>query len=262
MLLFDDTKKEGYLLIASAFIGIALGTKVMTVLLLLPLIVVLIYFLFSSTPRMSRTRLVVWCVVIALCIGIIPYVIAYVKTGNPVFPYYNAIFKSPYIDTAVSFDQLRYKQGFDYKTLRDVTFSSGKYAEGGVGSFGWVFFVLLPISMVAAVHSKAKHSIVLIFISLSYIALVFSKQSYLRYIFPAVPLLIIVLTQGIESLRSKSKHLHTVTIVTGCFLIGLSVLFLQAQDWFYRDFNLKALWSISEREALQLKVAPIRRAVE
>ena len=262
ILLFVEYKESKYLLVASTLLGFALATKVLTVFLMVPLSVVAIYYVFRDLPSAEWKKLFAWCLVIFLALGAIPYVIAYLKTGNPVFPFYNAIFKSPYFDTVTSFDQPTFKMGFNFLTLRDATFSSGKFVEGQTGSFGWVFFAILPLSFLAALISRAKYAVPLVFVSITFIAMAFHSQSYLRYIFPAIPLLILVMAQGIVSIRVESKYLGATVVVVSWLLVGLNLMFLPAASWWYREMNISPILNATSRADFIENRSPVRSAVE
>jgi len=262
VLLFAERKEGGYLLMAAVLAGVALASKLIAVLFIVPLSLVMLYHLRQARDSVRWIPLLLKCIAILFMLGAIPYVIAWAKTGNPVFPYYNAIFKSPYFETSESFSNPLFRQGFHWLTLRDMTFDSGNFIEGQAGSFGWVFFVLLPVTFLAALLSKVRHAFALVLVSFLYIALTFHSQSYLRYIYPAVPLLILVMMQGMQQLAANQAVLGRTVILAGWLLAGLNVAFLPAASWYYRKLDYRAMLSSSEKDDFLLRSNPIRRAID
>lgn len=260
--LFAESRNPGYLLLAAALSGVALGTKLGAAMLLVPLLLVIIFYLAQCRSTVRVVPLVFKGLGIVLLLGAVPYVIAYVKTGNPVFPFFNAFFQSPYYDSVTSFDNPLFKQGFHWLTLRDMTFDSGKFLEGEPGAFGWVFFVLLPLTVLAALLSGTRFAAALVFVSLMFIGLVFQSQSYLRYIYPAVPLLILVMMQGIRDLGERSAHFGRAILLTGGALIVLNVAALPAASWYHRSIDFRLLYSNAARDDFLLQQVPIRKAIE
>lgn len=247
---------------AAVLAGVALASKLITALFVAPLALVMLYHLRQARASVRWLPLLLKCMAILLMLGSIPYLIALLKTGNPVFPFYNAIFKSPFFETAKSFDNPLFRQGVHWLTLRDMTFDSGRFLEGQPGSFGWVFFVLLPVTMLAALLSKARHAFALTIVSILFIALTFHSQSYLRYIYPVVPLLILVMMQGIQHMGARQAMLGHTVMLTGWLLVGLNVVFLPAASWYYRNLDFHAMFSASEKNNFLLVRNPIRRAID
>lgn len=259
--LYVSEKNKNYLFVSSALLGFALSTKVVTLFLVFPLVCLALFYIYRR-EKIVFIKDISICLIIFIVLGSIPYAIAFIKTGNPVYPFFNAIFKSPFYDTVTSFSQPTFKQGFDFMTLRDITFASGKYIEGEVGSFGWVFFCILPFTFMTALISRVKYALPLTFVSIAFIALVFQSQSYLRYIYPIIPILIVVMVQGIDAIRDMSISFYRVVIFTSVVLISLSFLSLPAANGYYRDFKLTPLFSPSSRAGFIYQKAPVRQAVK
>src|SRR5207302_4271389 len=84
----------------------------------------------------------------ALVLGLIacfPYGYAWVKTGNPLFPFYNDFFKSPFFPAA-SLADLRWMGHMDSTFLYDITFASGRFLEADAGALGLSVIVLVPLA--------------------------------------------------------------------------------------------------------------------
>ncbi|QDC96508.1 hypothetical protein FIT77_04235 [Candidatus Methylopumilus universalis] len=227
---------KNYLLLSSAFLAFGLGTKLLTISFILPLILCFIFFR-PSTFKLKLKNISLYAIII-LALGGVPYLIAYLKTGNPVFPFYNGIFKSPYWNTLESFDNPIWKSGFNFSTLQNLTFHSEKFIEGQVGSFGWIFYVSLPITIYSIICQKERYSLFILSTVIIFISIVFYSQSYLRYIYPSIPLLILITIISLSQIDKISEKFSCLINRTLWILIALNILFLPAANAWYKDYSL------------------------
>lgn len=97
ILLFEENilKEKIKLYTVSILVGISIGMKVTNIIFLIPLALV---FLLKNIKNLKELKIYDYILVILFLI--LPWVIYgidnYIQTGNPVFPYYNNIFKSEY----------------------------------------------------------------------------------------------------------------------------------------------------------------------
>ena len=94
-------------------------------------------------PRDRRTLTITAAAAIA---ALLPYAYAWRITGNPVFPYFNGIFKSP-LFPVTNFESSLYPGGISVRDFFDLTFASGHYLEGGDGALGFAVPLLLPAGL-------------------------------------------------------------------------------------------------------------------
>ena len=87
--------------------------------------------------RCARSRLRCFYFLLLACF---PYVKAYMLSGNPVYPFGNDYFKSPYIDEDLR--DHRYEEKLKWRTPMQVTFETNRYYEGQDGSFGFQYILL------------------------------------------------------------------------------------------------------------------------
>ena len=76
-----------------------------------------------------------------------PYVIAWAKTGSPLFPFLNERFHSGLLEPKADILDPRFHQPLTWKTPYDLTFHSHRYWEGQDGSFGFQYLVLAPLAL-------------------------------------------------------------------------------------------------------------------
>lgn len=84
---------------------------------------------------------------------ILPFIVSLIniwyKIGNPLFPMYNAVFKSPYYPLQNFEDPFTNKLSFSLRSLLDIVFHSVKNVEMNSGALGvyLLFVFLLPVSL-------------------------------------------------------------------------------------------------------------------
>ena len=136
-----------------------------------------------STREYKRLLLLL---LVATAVAGSSYFYATLITGNPLFPLFNGVFKSPYMP-ALNFSDPRWRAGIDVRTLWDVTFSTPRYMESYVGAAGLSLLALVGTWGVS-IFAGGWRAALTLFAFISGL-LIFSQVQYLRYIFPAIALL-------------------------------------------------------------------------
>src|SRR5262249_25040769 len=110
---------------AGLLLGSALSTKVGTTAYLLPAICVGLWFSWKEQRRWLPVTL---GVALFAVFAAPPYLNAWLRTGNPLFPFMNNIFKSPHFETSpTAVQDVRFRKVFTWKTPFDLTFHSHEY---------------------------------------------------------------------------------------------------------------------------------------
>jgi hypothetical protein len=121
------------------------------------------------------------------------YAIAWIITGNPVFPLYNAVFLSPFYDP-INFSDSRWIHGFGLKSYVRVFFYTSEFFESGNYTAGWQYLIMLPLAMISLLRSGVPTKLRIILIPVLGFGLVmFSATQYWRYMFPVMPLAVLLL---------------------------------------------------------------------
>lgn len=129
---------RGELLWAGVLFGAALSSKVGALAFVAPAIVA------GLNHVRKQWRLAGAAALLFIVFGAPPYLNAWRQTGNPIYPFLNNVFKSPYFDTGpASAQDIRFRKPFTWKTPYEVTFRSTEYFEGRNGSLGFQYFLLL-----------------------------------------------------------------------------------------------------------------------
>ena len=252
---FDTTSL--YLAVA---IGFSLAIKAVT-LIILPIFGLAILFRVRTIYRALAWSTIVKSLIVLLAIGIIPYARAFIVTGNPVFPFYNSIFESPFYPI-VNFDNPLFKSGLSWRLIYDITFNSSSYLEARNGVVGVQWLAIAPASFVFLVMQKNKIGLLFLFFGLGMMCLVFQFQSYLRYIYPSFAILCATSVLIFSEHKKIGKHLSNVLkiVLFGCLVVNASILYQHV--YFYKVTPLVKIINPSERDKFHKNFIPIRVAVD
>src|SRR6185369_2828460 len=99
-----------------------------------------------------RTLVLAGCLLLA--ISAVPYLNVWWMTGNPIYPFRNQVFRSPYVDTERPLQDERFRKALNWKTPYELTFHSHSYFEGQDGSLGFQYFLFL-IPVVVLINRRA-----------------------------------------------------------------------------------------------------------
>jgi hypothetical protein len=261
--LINSKNKINYQFIVAAFLlGFALATKAVTFLMLPAIFVLLVLNWRSAWMDRKVLRLIFFSIVVFCIFGGIPYIVSWKMTGNPVFPFFNNIFHSSFFPTE-QFKDMRWQNGFRLDILYDMTFHSDRYQEARVGApgFQWILIFLPSIFLLA--RAKSYKSLLLIFIGIFSIFLIFKYiGSYLRYIFPALALMIPAMVIGYQKGFLSTNRLGRFIFLTSISaVLLLNLIFLNAASW-YGDFQLYPIYNKKIRDEYINNHLPVRAAVE
>lgn len=135
----------------------------------------------------------------ALATVLTPYVTALTLTGNPVFPLFNAIFKSPYYD-AVSFSNARFAGMFDMGLFSGLFLEGQRHLETALPTVGGLaLYMLLPSTIVLLAWRGDVARRYALLIALGYALVLLSSQQYLRYLFPVMGITVFAASMVFDS---------------------------------------------------------------
>lgn len=256
----EKTESKSNLLLAGLLLGFAAAAKAVT-LTILPVLALVVLWHFKSCLKMIKPSTWLATGIVFSLVSSIPYITAWQLTGNPVFPFYNGIFKSPYYPPA-NFDSASiFGKGLTWDLLYRATFNSGKYLEAGVGAPGFQWLLLfVPASFIIMV-TKQRRGLVLLLVGILIVAAVFQSVSYLRYVFPAWAILAAIIGLALGDESHKIGPVKVALVGSAIGAIVLNLLFLGAGA-FHRDFPLRSILDVTHREGYLHNRLPIRNAVE
>jgi hypothetical protein len=117
------------------------------------------------------------------------YVYAAWIARNPFLPLFNAWFRSPYYDPA-NFDDARWHGGINAALPWNLTFHTERYLEAFAGGGGFVLVALAGAWLLAFTQRRTR---ALAIVATTLLVLPLIPLQYLRYLFPALVLLVPVL---------------------------------------------------------------------
>ena len=230
--------------ITGAMLGLLAGLKVSNVVyVLLPLA----WWAWCAVRKREPRQLLI-LVAMAAAVGGSSYAYAMWVTGNPVFPFYNAIFKSPFMPP-INFHDARWDSGVDWRAAWDLTFNTSRFGESYPGAAGIALLVTLSGLVVEIARPRGGRWIALWMLVAG--ALMFWQIQYLRYVFPAIAVLTTVGLVGLS--RYTDTRVFAALVVT---VVAINAALIPATSWIVRDNP----WGRLAREGVSAK-AEIQRAV-
>jgi hypothetical protein len=200
--------------VAAVFFGFAFVAKIYSVLFFAALLIS--YFIFEKRQILNGVRRSeVLYSGIALAVTLLPWhILVWYWTDNPVFPFFNTFFDSPYIspalmDTFQDWYKLHFQFPYGFWDLFlwpwSLTFESISYVETPAGSVGFLIPVLFPIALLGLILPQTgtkKDGFFLFAASAIYICftILLIKAPYLRFWLPGLALLLIFFGFSIQRL--------------------------------------------------------------
>ncbi len=240
----------------SLLFGAALAAKAWS-LVVLPPIVVAVVGAYPGILHVRNFRSLSLAVGMMVPVGAIPYGTAWLITGNPVFPFYNAIFRSDLFPPE-NFSDGRWRSGLSWRTIYDLTFDSARYLEARDGAAGFVWLAVLPAACLLLVLSRNKRGGVICGLGVGTFVAVFSLASYLRYVFPSQAFLMAAVGIGLSAVPDSFRRPMAI-VLSG--VVMLNCLFLNAGPNYYDGFPLESVLSERARQDYIATRVPIRKAV-
>lgn len=226
--------EEGDLRIVGVLAGAAVAVKLIAVAFALPLAVMAL----RGKARVAAFGL-------ALLFALPTYVFAYAKSGNPIFPFANAVFRSPDYASETSFKDPRFGDLHPSWTAPyDLTFRSAMYVEGQGGAAGFQYFALL---LPALLLVRRRDQAVIAAVTVAGTGIVLLGAPNLRYAYAAMPL------------ASLAIAWLPVRAAAALGLIGVNLWFLPSSGYYNPDF---ALFRKSDVEPFIAAKAPVRVLIE
>jgi hypothetical protein len=250
-LCWRDSRENRWLILVGVFSGLAVGTKITAFWLLLPLIAILLVKAYRDYGwKLQFLRAVATLTFPALILAA-PWLIRdWLWTGNPIFPNYNNLFKSP-----DWFIQPFFFIKADSQTLTSflafpwlgITDTHRYYHEAPGAVLGALPMLSLPWLYGWYPRRRGeKRFYWLIFLACcAATGLLFSVAYHARYLLPLYPLMSVLAALNLEML---GRFLFERRKILGAALVGLVMAYLFATRL---AFTVR-WWEISERYPLQI----------
>ena len=232
--------------------------------------VALVYVPLCALPVLARMQLlfsresaiaVVQGAALFLAVGCVPYVVSYLISGNPVFPFFNAHFESPYF-SPLNFDNPRFRAETDWTLPYSMVFSSEQYIQGRFGGAGFQWVVLGPPVLAILLLRMHRQAILVFAIAVLSLLAVFQFQSQLRYVYPVFLMGSALVGWALSGLRGAHRLLWgSLTLVTGVTVATNLAFFGSAAE---RYFGVPVLEAFQPQgfANLEAQLVPGRQAVK
>lgn len=213
--------------VATKLTGIVLG-----VFLLAALWVRVRFLAQPVSPPIARPNTAALLVLLgSMCFAALyPYTTAYIKTGNPVFPFYNKIFESRFFPIE-NFLDARWLTGFSLQSYWSVFFNTTKHMEAGNFVAGFQYLILLPAAALLAWRRSVPHALKMILLTtLGFGLVMFYSLQYWRYVFPVLPLANVAMASLLVS-RDGYPAYAVRGLIIAC--ICLNIFFYPGIHWMF-----------------------------
>ncbi|WP_237886272.1 hypothetical protein [Pseudomonas sp. PGPR40] len=193
---------------------------------------------FKADKRHHQRTLYILFILILSFTAVQSYIYSWFASGNPLFPLYNEIFKSPYFDIRNFSDPL-YQKGFSLKSFWSIFYNTSTYYESKNFVAGFQYLYLLPIGIITLIAStkiNTQLKLILITPTLGFGLVMFSASQYWRYLFPIVPLASVIVGFLLYRPRSVSDGSTNATWVIRSifmFFIAANIFFFPGITWFF-----------------------------
>lgn len=209
-IIYDQYKVP--MVLAGAFIGIAVGTKYSAGIFAVELGLFLVL--------VKKWKELAWYAPTGILIGGIWYLRNYLIVGNPVWPFLTHIF-----NTKGVWSSSDYQYQFSDLLKQSVNFTEFSekisHSEGGIS-----FFVFLGIWLYLVLQRNSKSSKFYFWILVPYIIFWFFSAQYVRYLMPALPICCLIVAEGYFSFVEKWNDVHFVKV--SLWLVALFTYFSAA----------------------------------
>ena len=202
--------------------GLLLALKTVNLLFASPLIM---WIAWSSAPGL-RLQWTLRMLAILLPVAASSYCYAMLVTGNPLFPFFNAVFRSPYYPLENMRD-LKWMAGATWRAPWDLLFHSEMFGQYYPGASGIAALATLPVVLAVAVRKPAMRWLAVWAVLVA--AALFMQMQYLRYLFPAYAVLAVL---GVVALSRALAWRGFVAAVL--VLVAVDVALMPTTSWIVR----------------------------
>lgn len=178
----DPETRRARLPVIAALAGFCMGAKISNALLLAPFLAWIVISWFRAFPW----RALAPSIALGVLAGSSSYFYGMLLTGNPVVPMFNAYFLTPWFPPT-NFTDSTWQSGFGPQAFWRMVFDTPRYFEGYAGAAGVVLVALVGGIPAALVNRRVRPFLL---VGLAAMLLVFFQVQYLRYLHPALGVLV------------------------------------------------------------------------
>jgi len=254
---FSETGQQRFLNTAALLGGSAIAIKVGAIAFVAPAMVCAGIEIWRHRRRTGAR----WVIALALLVASAapPYVIAWKKTGNPLFPFLNAQYHSPLLDPKADIQDNRFRKPLTWDMPYGLTFRSNRHYEGQDGSFGFQYLVLAPMAVLVLLAGKRRRAVAAAFVALTATLVILSTEPNARYLYPALPLLCVPFAALLGWAIAQHRVLARALIAFTIACTAVNAYFLPGSSYYHKDFY--GPFTNRQREEYLGVTAPIRKSI-
>jgi hypothetical protein len=257
---WSETRAPGALSALAWCAAGALQTKAVAILWVVPLAAGVLVAWRADVLRAGGARHRT-SMALALCAGAWPYANAWLRTGNPVFPFMNRVFRSPLFPADASFNNATFNAPLLPWTPWQIVVDSSRFLEaapGSAGAPGFQWLLVLPLVVVAlATRRYTRLQLGVIGLAALFFALVFLQQSYLRYLMPALLVGGVAAGWMLNGLAAR-RVVAATALALGSACVVANVRFMDTASWTNADICRHCATDPAARAAYVARYSPLR----
>lgn len=254
-----ETEKPGWLAAAGALAGSAVAGKFGALFCLLGLGAASVPAL-TGGKKLRGGRLA--ALGLLLVFAAPPYIQAWARTGNPTFPYFNHVFRSPLMDATEPLRDSRWGPYLHPDLLYRIPFESHRFLEAMDGTGGFHLLVLWPAALLA-LRRRLPYWVLLSALAPPLIlVIVFSGIAYLRYVYPIYVLVAVLAGWLLKEAADCHRWLGGAAAASALVCCLANTWFLGGSGWYNKDFALNTVMDPYESERFLTASAPQRRIID
>jgi glycosyltransferase involved in cell wall biosynthesis len=254
---FGESGERRFLYLAGTLGGTAMAVKFGAIAVLLPAFLCAAVEVWRHRKRGGAR----WGLALGLLLltAAPPYGIAWLKTGNPIFPHRNERFHSPLLSPNADLLDNRFRQPLTWSTPYDLTFHSNRYYEGQDGSFGFQYLILGPLALLALLVAPRRQAVGAAIVATAALLLILTSEPNARYLYLALPLLLVPFATLLGWATAHRRVLAGALVAFATASAAVNVYFLPASGFYHKD--LYGPFTPAQRERYMGETAPIRNVI-
>ncbi len=213
-------------MLAGLLAGAALASKFGSFAIAVPILVMAAV----AVPRRALAA-----VGLFLALGAFPYVNAWARTGNPLFPFLGNVFPSQYMNARWYVKDIRWTEKPSWRTLFDLTFHTSRFYESQDGGFGFQSLLLLPLALAVPYRRWPRAARAPFWLAVITAPCVLLSVPHLRYLY--APLAFSTLALAIP-LALGEPRFRRVAVACAGLVWALNLFFLPSSSFYHKDFLL------------------------
>ncbi|MGE5329788.1 MAG: hypothetical protein ACM3KR_09810 [Deltaproteobacteria bacterium] len=246
IILFVDSYNKKYLCYFSLLFGFTIALKLTSITIGAILLIIYLTYLIKN-KKILNANVVLVCLFIISAPSSIYLIYNYMSTGNPVFPYYNEFFKSPFY-LLENFKDLRWgpKNLYEYLTwCVYVFFKPDKFSEISAysGRLSLCFVLSVSAAFIFIIFNKKFKDKCFVLLLIAFISSIFAWEittGYIRYALFQEIMAGIILSILIANTINKKNNLLKMAgcVISILFLLQISLAYyfiiIRNTDWSWR----------------------------